>query len=132
LAIVLDTWALLAHLRDESAGAAVRQGWVDHGAAMCSVNLGEALYLEIRARGKGDAGETIEAARRELTVIDTDWRLVTVAAGVKALGGLSYADAFCVATAKLLDTALWTGDPEIVRRKGEFGCVVRDLRDSAL
>lgn len=132
MAIVLDTWALLAHLRDEPAGAAVRQEWVDRGAAMCGVNLGEALYLEIRARGKGDAGGTIEAARRELTVVDADWRLVTVAAGIKALGGLSNADAFCVATAKLLDAALWTGDPEIVRREGELGCVVRDLRDSVL
>lgn len=73
MTIVLDTWALLAHLRDEPAAARVREGWLDVGAAMCSVNLGEALYLEMRARGAGGAGDAIERARRELTVIDPDW-----------------------------------------------------------
>ena len=126
MAIVLDTWALLAHLRDEPAAARVREGWLDSGAAMCSVNLGEALYLEMRARGAGGAGDAIERARRELTVIDPDWELVSVAAEVKARGGLSYADAFCLATAKRLDAPLWTGDPEIVALAGEAEVI--DLR----
>ncbi len=39
--------------------------------------------------------------------------LVTAAAELKARGGLSYADAFCLATAKRLKAPLWTGDPEI-------------------
>jgi predicted nucleic acid-binding protein len=126
LAIVLDTWALLAHLRDEPAGARVREGWLDSGAAMCSVNLGEALYLEMRAGGAGGAGNAIEHARRELTVVDPDWKLVSAAAEVKARGGLSYTDAFCVATAKRLEAPLWTGDPEIVALVGEVEVV--DLR----
>jgi predicted nucleic acid-binding protein len=96
---------------------------------MCSVNLGEALYLEIRARGTEKAGGTIEDVRRELTVIDPDWDLVTCAAEVKAHGGLSYADAFCIATAERLDAPLLTGDPEIVDRAEQLSGGVVDLRE---
>lgn len=130
MAIVLDTWALLAHLRDEPNAERVRQAWLDGGAAMCSVNLGEALYMEMRARGTEEAGKTIEDTRRELTVIDPDWKLVTAAAKVKARGGLSFADAFCIATAERLDDPLWTGDPEIVDRADDLPCDVLDLRAS--
>jgi len=131
LAIVLDTWALLAHLRSEPAAELVREQWIESGAAMCSVNLGEALYMEMRARGASDAGETIEDVRRELVVVDPDWELVVAAAKVKARGGLSYADAFCVATAQRLGGPLWTGDPEIVARAGQLPCEVRDLRPAS-
>ncbi len=95
---------------------------------MCSVNLGEALYLEMRVRGTGNADGTIEEVRRELTVIHPDWDLVTVAARVKAGGGLSFADAFCIATAKRVGAPLWTGDPEIIYKATEFQCEVKDLR----
>lgn len=95
---------------------------------MCSVNLGEALYLEMRVRGTGAADSTIEEVRRELTVIHPDWGLVTAAAKVKAGGGLSFADAFCIATAQRVDAPLWTGDPEIIERATEFQCEVADLR----
>lgn len=133
MAIVLDTWALLAHLRDEPAGARVREGWLDMGgAAMCSVNLGEALYLEMRARGAGGAGDAIGRARRELTVIDPDWELVSAAAEVKTRGDLSYADAFCLATARRLKAPLWTGDPEIVGFAREVEIVdLRTLQSSS-
>lgn len=127
MAIVLDTWALLAHLRDEAAAEQVRDAWIKLGAAMCSVNLGEALHLEMRVRGTGH-DSTIEEVRRELTVIHPDWDLVTAAAKVKAGGGLSFADAFCIATAERLDSPLWTGDPEIIDGAMEFQCEVKDLR----
>lgn len=128
MTIVLDTWALLAHLRDEPAAERVRREWIDKGAVMCSVNLGEALYLEMRARGVAGAGDTIEDARRELDVIDPAWDLVKAAAEVKARGGLSFADAFCIATAKRCDAPLWTGDPEIIDLADRLDCEVVDLR----
>ena len=86
--------------------------------------------MEMRARGTQGAGDIIEDARHELIVIDPDWKLVVSAAKVKARGGLSFADAFCIATAERLDASLWTGDPEIVERAGELPCEVRDLRAS--
>lgn len=95
---------------------------------MCSVNLGEALYLEMRVRGSDNADETIEEVRRELNVIHPDWGLVTAAAKIKAGGGLSFADAFCIATAERMDAPLWTGDPEIINRAKELRCEVKDLR----
>lgn len=128
MAIVLDSWALLALLRDEKAGDRVRTGWLEEGAAMCSVNLGEVLYLEIRARGAARAGTAIEEARTELDVIDPDWILVRRAAKLKAIGGLSYADCFCIATAQQLEAALWTGDPEIVDRASHWRVDVVDLQ----
>jgi predicted nucleic acid-binding protein len=131
LTIVLDTWALLAHLRDEPAAEQVRRGWIEKGASMCSVNLGEALYLEMRARGVVGAGGAIEDARQELNVVDPDWGLIKVAAAVKARGGLSFADAFCIATAEQLKAPLWTGDPEIIGQADELDFEVTDLRSAA-
>jgi predicted nucleic acid-binding protein len=128
LAIVLDTWALVAHLRNEAAGEQVRKEWIERGAAMCSINLGEALYLEMRALGPNNAGDTIEEVRRELDVVHPDWQLVRAAAKVKASGGLSFADAFCIATAERLEAPLWTGDPEIIDRATQLQCEVKDLR----
>lgn len=128
MTVVLDTWALIAHLRDEPPAERVREAWIEQGAAICSVNLGEALDLEMRARGLDGGGETIEAVRQELRVIDPDWQLVRDAAAIKSLGGLSYADAFCVATAERLGAALMSGYPEIIERIGERSCEVVDLR----
>jgi PIN domain nuclease of toxin-antitoxin system len=126
--VVLDSWALLAVLKDEAAAPRVNAAWADEGVAMCSVNLGEALYMRTRRAGAATATRDIEAARVDMTVIDPDWGLVSAAAGLKARGGLSYADAFCVATAQRLDLPLWTGDPEIVALAGEVDIV--DLRST--
>jgi predicted nucleic acid-binding protein len=118
---------LLAFLRREAAAVRVRKAWLSRGAAMCSLNLGEVLDLEMRARGPAGASKTIESARSELHLVDPDWHLVQTAAEVKAGGGLSYADSFCVATARRLEAPLWTGDPEIVGQKNELGCTIVDL-----
>lgn len=124
--VVLDSWALLAVLKDEAAAARVNAAWADEGVAMCSVNLGEALYVRTRRVGAVSAARDLEAVRATMTVIDPDWEIVAAAAAVKARGGLSYADAFCVATAQRLDLPLWTGDPEIVALGGAVDVV--DLR----
>jgi PIN domain nuclease of toxin-antitoxin system len=124
--VVLDSWALLALLKHERAADAVRDVWAAEGVAMCSVNLGEALYIETRRVGATRSGEAVQAARAQMTVVDPDWDLMIATAGLKARGGLSYADAFCVATAKRLDVPVWTGDPEIVALSGEVEVV--DLR----
>ncbi len=126
--VVLDSWALLAYLKDEPAAARIEAEWVASGATISSINLGEVLYIRIRADGEGSAHADIEKIRKRLTVIDPDWPLVAAAAAIKAKGGLSYADAFCIATAVGLDAPLWTGDPEIVGQAGRHSCEVVDLR----
>lgn len=124
--VVLDSWALLAVLKREPAAHLVTEKWFEDGAAMCTVNLGEVLYAETRRVGAALSRRAVDAARASLTVVDPDWDLVSAAAVVKAGGGVSYADAFCVATAQRLSAPLWTGDPEILALSSDVDVV--DLR----
>ncbi len=126
--VVLDSWALLAYLKDEPAAGRIEEAWLSEGAAISSINLGEALYMRIRERGEKAATADIEMIRRRSKVVDPGWALIRSAARVKAGGGLAYADAFCVATAQRLRAPLWTGDPEIVGLAGRIQCEVIDLR----
>ena len=126
--VVLDSWALLAYLKDEPAAGRIEEEWLSQGAAISSVNLGEALYIRIRERGEKAATTDIETIRRRSKVVNPDWALVFSAAKIKAGGGLSYADAFCVATAQRLKAPLWTGDPEIIALAESVRCEVVNLR----
>jgi PIN domain nuclease of toxin-antitoxin system len=110
---VLDAWAVLAFLRDEPAAKRVQKVMLT-GARISSVNLGEVLYWTMRERGELSAETLLDPIRAVVTVEDPDWALVRSAARIKAGGGVSYADAFCVATAQRHDTPVYTGDPEIV------------------
>lgn len=126
--IVLDSWALLAYLQDEDSADRIESAWLAEGATICSINLGEVLYIRIRGDGEDSAGADIDRMRQRLDVVDPDWPLVSEAARIKAHGGLSYADAFCLATALRAEAPLWTGDPEIVAQAAEHSCAVVDLR----
>jgi predicted nucleic acid-binding protein len=129
--VVLDSWALLAYLKDEPAAGRIESEWIESGAAISSINLGEVLYIRIRAFGEDSARTDVETIRRRLTLVEPDWSLVTAAATIKANGGLSYADAFCIATSLHLKAPLWTGDPEIIDQASEHPCEVIDLRPFA-
>lgn len=121
----------MAFLDDQQPAAARVEIVLDEGqAAACSINVGEVLYRQIRALGPSSAKEGIVTLRQDMEVIDPDWKLVTSAAEIKARGGLSFADAFCIATAERLGAPLWTGDPEIVDRADDLPCEVTDLRVS--
>lgn len=126
--VVLDSWALLAYLKDEPPAGRIEGEWIAKKPAICSISLGEALYMRIRESGAKAATSDIAAIRKTATVVDPDWELVAAAAQVKARGALAYADAFCIATAQRLDAPLWTGDPEIVDAAGELPCEIVDLR----
>lgn len=126
--VVLDSWALLAFLKDEPSAERIGSVWLQEGAAICSVNLGEVLYIRMRSDGDVAALADIERVRERIDVVDPDWQLVAAAAKVKARGGVAYADAFCIATATRLGASLWTGDPEILAKAGEQSCRVVDLR----
>jgi predicted nucleic acid-binding protein len=124
---VLDAWALIAFFDGDPSSASRVEAVLEAGdAAVCSINLGEVLYQQARLAGIAAARERVGVLRESLDVVDPDWRLVEAAAEVKAAGGLSYADAFCVATALRLDAPIWTGDPEIVELPGDHAVV--DLR----
>ncbi len=115
MTVVLDAWAVIALFDDEPRAAPRIEAVLEEGrGAICSVNLGEVLYRQARMAGMQVARDGVEALRREVEVVEPDWPLVSAAAAVKARGGLSYADAFCIATAMRLEAPLWTGDPEIL------------------
>jgi ribonuclease VapC len=129
LTAVLDAWAVLALLRDEPPAARVEELIFGGEALISSINLGEALYWTERWHGQHAAREQIDELSRMLVVEDPDWPLVSVASHIKAGGGLSYADAFCIATAQRHRATLYTGDPEILAR-GELGEMVDLRKDS--
>jgi PIN domain nuclease of toxin-antitoxin system len=126
--VVLDSWALLAYLKGEPASDRIEVAWLAEGAAISSINLGEVLYNRAHGEGKDPAAATVAMVRKRLDVIDPDWPMVEAAARIKADGGLSYADAFCIATAVKLEAPLWTGDPEIIGQADRHSCRVVDLR----
>jgi PIN domain nuclease of toxin-antitoxin system len=126
---VLDAWAVMALLQDEPGAQRVRHLIATDEAHICSVNLGEAYYSVQRKRGRRFAVAQITAIRQIVNVEDPDWDLVQAAGDVKARGGLSYPDAFCVATASRHRAPLYTGDDEIIRFDGADVEIV-DLREA--
>lgn len=126
LPAVLDAWAILAFYEDHPRAGAVFEA-IDSGEAVISaVNLGEVLYQLERELGWKRAVELVEALRSVTFVEEPDWELVCAAAHIKAGGGLSYADCFCIATAQKHGAALYTGDPEILSLEASVSMV--DLR----
>jgi len=116
---VLDSYALLALLRDEPGGETVgqlleRAGQRDQPVGMTEVNYAEVQYI-IR-RKDGDAAWA--AVANELRAAPIEFhpvtrRLADLAADFKARYTLSLADACAAALAKDRKTELVTGDPEL-------------------
>jgi predicted nucleic acid-binding protein len=115
---LLDSFALLAFLAGEPAGAGVeRTLGAAHRAGerilMNEVNIGEVFYVTAKTR-------SLEAADLFLRRLETlpiepvgnTFDDVMAAARIKARYPLSYADAFAVATAMKHDAVVLTGDPE--------------------
>lgn len=109
--VVLDSSALLAYWQDEPGAEQVGQ-WLGGGDVwMNLVNLGEVTYVIERARGPVVADQFFVDALDEegfgdqppLRWAPVDARLVREAARLKARGGLSLADAFAAATARVLE-----------------------------
>ncbi len=125
---VRDAWPIAALLEEEPAAPLVADLLMQDGAGMSSINLGEAYYSLVRSHGRAIAQERIDAIRSIVEIEDPDWPLVRAASDVKARGGLSYPDAFCVATALRHSAPLYTGDPEIIGLDADINVI--DLRST--
>ena len=116
--VVLDTWAMLAYLDGEPAGAQVRQILRRARKKQISllfslINYGECLYIVEREQGLQKAQQAAGIIDQlALRVAPADRPLVFEAAHVKARYSVSYADAFSIALAKRNGGAVMTGDPE--------------------
>ncbi len=96
------------------------------GGVVSWVNLGEVYYVSIRRRGAADAELALRLVLASVRAEDTIPQVTREAARLKALGGLSYADCFAIATARRHQAPLLTGDPEII--DSASGVEVIDLR----
>ena len=115
---VLDSYALLALLRDES-GAEIVAGLLERaGQQNRSVHMSEVNYAEVQYTIRRKDGETVwasiagELLAAPIEFHAADRRLADVAAGFKARFKISLADAFAAALAKERKAELVTGDLE--------------------
>jgi len=115
---ILDSYAILAYLGKEAGGDRVREILDQaksklHQVFLSLISLGEIAYLIERHRGANAARETIAIIRQlPIEVVEINQEQVFAAAHIQANYPLSYADAFVVALAELLDATVITGDPE--------------------
>jgi uncharacterized protein len=116
--LVVDTWALMAHLLDEPEGPRVRTLLQAAGVAggrilISAISLGEACYM-IERRDGAQAVRAVLGALEDLRIeiADPDRGMILSATGVKARYTISFGDAFVVALAAAEQATVVTGDPD--------------------
>jgi predicted nucleic acid-binding protein len=123
---VLDSYALLAYLRDEVGAESVqvlleKASRKDAPLLMTEVNYAEVKYIVLRKDGK-DAWREVESSLVTLPVefVPATRALADIAANFKANYRISLADAFAAALAKETRAELITGDPEFKTMEKEI------------
>ena len=117
-AIVLDSWAVMAYLEDESSAQKVAELIGDaheHGIPllMSVVNAGEVWYILAREVSEAEADKALHDLRQlGIEFQDVDLKLARLAGGFKAKHRMSYADCFAAALAREHKAELVTGDKE--------------------
>ena len=120
---VLDSYALLAYLKDEPCSERVEElfGAAREGRChlyLCVVNLGEVMYITERDKGQSKAQDALSMINDlPIEITDVDRQLTLAAAHLKADYPIAYADCFAAALAQLKNAALVTGDPEFSKLK---------------
>lgn len=123
---VLDSYALIAHLEDETEGIpvgkmlkAARAGKVK--LFLSVVNFGEVYYMTLRERGP-DMAENMRLLIDQLpiSIEGADRDLTLQAAILKAGHAIAYADCFAAALALQKKAKVVTGDPEFRKFKDEI------------
>lgn len=118
IALVLDTFAMLAYLQGESNGVRVHEilQSVQSGHQniyMSLINVGEVLYITERKQGIRKAQEVLSSIRQlPIKLLPADEQAIFAAAHIKANYTISYADAFAIVAAQTVGGTLITGDPE--------------------
>jgi predicted nucleic acid-binding protein len=117
--LVLDSWAMMAFFENEPSAGQVANLIIDahrhnQSLLMSVVNAGELWYSVARGYSPAEADRLIEElANLRIDVVVADWPITRQAAEYKSRGGISYADCFAAALARLRKAELVTGDPEL-------------------
>lgn len=126
---VLDSYALLAYLRDEDGAESVqalleKASRKDTPLLMTEVNYAEVKYIVLRKDGK-DAWREVEKSLSCLPIefVPATRALADTAANFKASHRISLADAFASALAKEKKAELVTGDSEFKAMEKEIKIV---------
>lgn len=125
-AYVLDSWAVIAYLEDEPAGAQVEELIASAHEEqipifMSVVNVGEVWYTIAREVSEEEANVSVKMLQDlRIQFEDADWTLTQEAARFKSQHKMSYADAFAAALAKVKKAELVTGDSEFKNLENEI------------
>lgn len=126
---ILDASALMTYFEDEPGAGFVEKILLDAEKgevelAISVVNLGEVWYAIARKISAQEADTYVQNIRSlSIAIVDADWPLTYQAAIYKSRGGISYADCFAAALAKLRQGELITADPEFDKIKDEITIV---------
>jgi ribonuclease VapC len=116
--VVLDSFALLSLYHREPGWRVVQKALYDQDktgtrAVLNWINWGEFFYIVKRRVGAARTTEALHLLEQlPIELYPIDQPLVRTAAEIKSEHALSYADAFCVATAQRLDAVVLTNDLE--------------------
>ncbi len=116
--LVLDSFALVSLFHKEPGWEKVRAALYEQQRAGTKaflnwVNWGEFYYIVKRKVGSTRAAEALHLLEQlPIELVPVDLALVREAAELKSEYAISYADAFCIATARRLSATVLTSDPE--------------------
>jgi ribonuclease VapC len=116
--LVLDSFALVSLFHREAGWERVQtalygQEKARTRAVLSWINWGEFFYIVKRRVGATKAVEALHLLEQlPIELFPVDQSLVKAAAEIKSEHAVSYADAFCIATAQRVDGTVLTNDPE--------------------
>ena len=116
--LVLDSLALVSLFHREPGWQVVQKALYDQDksrtrAVLNWINWGEFYYIVRRRVGAAKTTDTLRLLEQlPIDLFPVDQPLVRAAAEIKSEHALSYADAFCIATAQRLDATVLTNDPQ--------------------
>ncbi len=118
--IVLDSFALIGYLENEGFSAKIekflKQARQDKiRIYLHAIHLGEVYYITLREQGQDVADLAFTRIKAfPLRYIETiDEKLIRIAARLKAMYPISFADSFAAALATIHNATLLTGDPQL-------------------
>ena len=116
--IVLDSFALVSFFHKEPGWEKMQKAFYElsssgQEALLSMINWGEFYYIIRRKVGRRKAEEALALLEQlPVTILSVDEKLVKEAAEIKSDYAVSYADAFCIATAQRSNGKVLTNDPE--------------------